>query len=1838
MRNNKWKKICSCMLAVCLVGTLFFANQSSGVFAEENEQKEETTIVKDEQQDEKQEDSAQDKENVSDADAGEKDVTAEAGKKDEEKQVTTSDKKAIKAKKKAVAVQAINATWTRKDSNIIVSGDGEDPTGITVKTGDKESLYKKDKNVIMDYVITPTKSVEGEFHIDISDCGIMSDDTSLEVYHITDDSQLEQIKDVQISEGKASFNTTELGEYIAVSNVATLDLAKDTVIVNYGSLEGKRQDGTKVVISFSKNEEKKYRITQSNSEKKVGYGINFSTDKNYTENQTIIIDGINTSSNIRMRAYETTIITTLLLRNINQVHHIFYGTGKHNKTSEENDYNNKSRLTINSYDKSGELYIPYKMSSKAQETEYVLTTAGSDNIGSYWSIAGIGAEGDCNDCTGLTIAGGKIKVLGQNANGATAIGGGGNGDAEISITGGDITAITSSTGAAIGGGIGWINRGGNAEVNISGGNVYAENIGYYTRSGIEYGGVAIGSGSSMRMEGNTANIGINGGNVIAYARYGNGIGSGNSYQGTAAKATINISGNNTSVTTNALGGGTSKEKKGGSAEINIKDSSEVNCVKYSDVKGKWDSSNENVLGAFGIGGGNSAGDAKGGNAVVNVSGGSLNCNGGNIGGGDAVGTGDGGDAAINVSGGILDCASIGGGASDTGTPGAVTSDTQPAGVVVSGGNLKAGTIGGGTNTAGDIGFATADISGGNIQGQFILSNTDSDKQCKFTMTGGTIDNTNLGTDDYKTAQENGGAVYLSDPNGEVKISGGTIQNSKAKNEGAVYMTAGTFSLSDNGIIKKCTAEENGGAVYLKDGTVQIFGGQIGDTKTKDDANKAVNGAGIYQESGQMNIAGGDIIANEASENGGGAYLAGGKLNVLDGKISTNTAKNGAGAYVADSSIRMFGGTFASNKATESGGGMYVSSTNKAADVVIRSGKLINNSAESSASDQGNGGAIAVVSSNSANADRVIIGLREKHPGLDTTKRTFTAFDYKDDKDDNTEHNHASCPEISGNTASGNGGGIYMSSSKSILDIYCLMEEKNTAEKDTTGGSIMSVGGNVNIGDIGNDGSGNNTKDAVGNIFIQSPMLVKGGNVKIYGNTDNPKFADKILVDMRKDAGTFNDYRYTMAAVGDNINYKIEYFENFEGSGAFTSMQYSKSAKITAMGNMYIHEGYKIVGWDTQADGKGTRYQIGNLIASADDHSAWNGKGDKEALRLYAIWEKVSYTVVYDPNAEKYSGKMPSEQFTYNVQKKLSDNVYKVDGKRFVNWNTKADGKGTTYESSYNESKMTNKDGATITLYAQWVECTHLGGDHPGNVSYTLDDLTHRILTETCDCGGHTASVAISGADVYYDGKEHLASLNYTNTFLAGNQQITYTYKANASDPSYGSMPEGTTVPKNIGYYRASITVKGQTAYVEYQIKSPAEAATIDAAAIEGQYFKNFNGKSACAVAKDDAFTVQYDVQKLNEGTNEGANKAYKTAPVLTLSQSLPEGTTVIMQTGDKYWYYQQSSGNSGTEIALSSFTKMGTTSAKFTYSTSNIENTQMYRFVVDFSKVRGVSLGGDLQIGLKYAYTNPTTGASETSQDKEKKIMVSLNDASVFKVSPSGNECTVTAPSTVTDTRWERKNLVWKIKPAKANVVLPSDAKLTLSTTEGGSVKTAIYALNTNGEFIIPFTWTGSQKFTFSLSSSQESAVKSYDLTANLCVGSKVNGTTQPKAQEDDLEKASADISLTVPVDAAPAVKITGVKDAVTGVGAERVFSNKDTLNVNITTANVDGCKIQAIIQKKADGTYKGEYYKSENVSAGSHSFSLQSTDGAGSYRLLLTVSSAIGQTLLEVPYYFIVQ
>ena len=132
----------------------------------------------------------------------------------------------------------------------------------------------------------------------------------------------------------------------------------------------------------------------------------------------------------------------------------------------------------------------------------------------------------------------SVIYAGARKSGCTAIGGGGNGNTKITINGGTITAVTATTGTAIGGGSGLIQPGGEGDVTIKGGNIYAYN--FRNRSNVP--SSAIGGAGSKNVDGSLGKVGIHGGYVYAYSENGTAIGGGSSAHTRGGDAEITISG------------------------------------------------------------------------------------------------------------------------------------------------------------------------------------------------------------------------------------------------------------------------------------------------------------------------------------------------------------------------------------------------------------------------------------------------------------------------------------------------------------------------------------------------------------------------------------------------------------------------------------------------------------------------------------------------------------------------------------------------------------------------------------------------------------------------------------------------------------------------------------------------------------------------------------------------------------------------------------------------------------------------------------------------------------------------------------------------------------------------------------------------------------------------------------------------------------------------------------------------------------------------------------------------------------------------------------------------
>lgn len=253
-------------------------------------------------------------------------------------------------------------------------------------------------------------------------------------------------------------------------------------------------------------------------------------------------------------------------------------------------------------------------------------------------------------------------------------------------------------------------------------------------------------------------------------------------------------------------------------------------------------------------------------------------------------------------------------------------------------------------------------------------------------------------------------------------------------------------------------------------------------------------------------------------------------------------------------------------------------------------------------------------------------------------------------------------------------------------------------------------------------------------------------------------------------------------------------------------------------NLYVNEiapektGYKFLGWNTKEDGSGDMYQAGDLYNSTC-------AGDK--LTLYAQWQAITYTINYDGN-KATGGSTASSTHTYDVAKKLTKNGYERTDYHFVGWNTKANGKGDSFEDEESVKNLTVKDGEVITLYAQWKRNT----------------CNVKIIK-----GDHVASAAGDGD--YAPGEEVTISAKADNGYEIAGWEGTY----NTTDNPYKfPMPEQDvveTVTAKPIQYQIRYEYNGGTADPEnpsdYNIETPD--FTLNNPTKEGYEFEGWTGSN-----------------------------------------------------------------------------------------------------------------------------------------------------------------------------------------------------------------------------------------------------------------------------------------------------------------------------------------------------------------------------------------------------------
>ena len=164
---------------------------------------------------------------------------------------------------------------------------------------------------------------------------------------------------------------------------------------------------------------------------------------------------------------------------------------------------------------------------------------------------------------------------------------------------------------------------------------------------------------------------------------------------------------------------------------------------------------------------------------------------------------------------------------------------------------------------------------------------------------------------------------------------------------------------------------------------------------------------------------------------------------------------------------------------------------------------------------------------------------------------------------------------------------------------------------------------------------------------------------------------------------------TLYAIWTPNAYTVKFNPN-GGTGNTTTKNATYDANVTMENGSYTKTGYIFSSWNTKADGTGTKYLPGS---SYKNLTATNNG----TVNLYAIYEPIKYTIKFNYNINNY---VEDKVVSYDQNYVIPENAV-YSNKPFLGWNTKSDGKGTTYKTGASLKNLTTSNNGVINLYAMW---------------------------------------------------------------------------------------------------------------------------------------------------------------------------------------------------------------------------------------------------------------------------------------------------------------------------------------------------------------------------------------------------------------------------------------------------------------------------------------------------------------------------------------------------------
>ena len=305
-------------------------------------------------------------------------------------------------------------------------------------------------------------------------------------------------------------------------------------------------------------------------------------------------------------------------------------------------------------------------------------------------------------------------------------------------------------------------------------------------------------------------------------------------------------------------------------------------------------------------------------------------------------------------------------------------------------------------------------------------------------------------------------------------------------------------------------------------------------------------------------------------------------------------------------------------------------------------------------------------------------------------------------------------------------------------------------------------------------------------------------------------------------------------------------------------------------NTFKREGYTFKEWNTMSDGSGNVYE---------DEKEFKSNAN---FTLYAIWEPIKYRLKY--NGNNGNSAYILQNLVYDTKDKIKSNTFKNGEKEFVEWNTKEDGSGVSYQEGQEIVNITKSNNAVINLYAIWKDASkertiifksNNGLNEIKNQVYTSNEST-KLEKNTFKREGYTFkewnTMSDESGNVYEDEKEFKSNANFT--LYAIWEPIKYRLKYN------GNNGNSAYILQNLVYdtkdkIKSNTFKNGEKEFVEWNTKEDGSGVSYQ----EGQEIVNLTKSNNAVInlyamwKEDSGFKVKnYDYDNSKKSVSKIAEK------------------------------------------------------------------------------------------------------------------------------------------------------------------------------------------------------------------------------------------------------------------------------------------------------------------------------------------------------------------------------